>query len=61
VEYEEVARNSTAHKQAVIPSILNNEKKTIYPSWVDRFQELVDFKAINGHANVSQKSGPLGI
>jgi hypothetical protein len=59
VEYEEVARNSTAHKQSVMSSILNNEKKTIYPSWVDRFQELVDFKAINGHANVSQKSGPI--
>eukprot|EP00978_Attheya_sp_CCMP212_P035414 scaffold154063_cov54-Attheya_sp.AAC.1 len=43
-----------------MPSILNNEKRTIYPSWNDRFRELVDFKAISGHANVVVSSGPLG-
>eukprot|EP00978_Attheya_sp_CCMP212_P030017 scaffold108921_cov41-Attheya_sp.AAC.1 len=30
------------------------------PPWDQRFQELVDFKKINGHTNVSQGSGPLG-
>jgi hypothetical protein len=29
-------------------------------SWDVRFQELVDFKKINGHTNVVQGSGPLG-
>eukprot|EP00978_Attheya_sp_CCMP212_P049509 scaffold674061_cov47-Attheya_sp.AAC.1 len=43
-----------------MPSSLSNEKRTIYPSWDDRFQELVDFKAINGHANVVVSSGLLG-
>jgi hypothetical protein len=28
--------------------------------WNEQFQELVDFKKINGHTNVPQKSGPLG-
>eukprot|EP00978_Attheya_sp_CCMP212_P002370 scaffold4862_cov70-Attheya_sp.AAC.1 len=32
---------------------------TIIP-WDQRFQELVDFNKINGHANVPQRSGPLG-
>eukprot|EP00978_Attheya_sp_CCMP212_P009002 scaffold21187_cov54-Attheya_sp.AAC.7 len=30
------------------------------PPWDQRFQELVDFKKINGHTNVPTKSGPLG-
>eukprot|EP00978_Attheya_sp_CCMP212_P042099 scaffold251082_cov40-Attheya_sp.AAC.1 len=29
--------------------------------WDVRFQELVDFKKINGHTNVPERSGPLGI
>eukprot|EP00978_Attheya_sp_CCMP212_P010375 scaffold25122_cov51-Attheya_sp.AAC.1 len=29
-------------------------------SWDQRFQEVVDFKKVNGHANVSTNSGPLG-
>eukprot|EP00978_Attheya_sp_CCMP212_P006536 scaffold15121_cov86-Attheya_sp.AAC.1 len=32
---------------------------TITP-WDQRFEELVDFKKINGHTNVVTKSGPLG-
>eukprot|EP00978_Attheya_sp_CCMP212_P023296 scaffold71048_cov55-Attheya_sp.AAC.4 len=28
--------------------------------WDERFKELVDFKAINGHTNVPDGSGPLG-
>eukprot|EP00978_Attheya_sp_CCMP212_P025625 scaffold82791_cov49-Attheya_sp.AAC.2 len=34
--------------------------KYSYPPWDQRFQELVDFKKINGHMNVRQRSGPLG-
>eukprot|EP00978_Attheya_sp_CCMP212_P035393 scaffold153776_cov32-Attheya_sp.AAC.2 len=30
------------------------------PPWDERFQELVDFKKINGHTNVPQGFGPLG-
>jgi hypothetical protein len=30
------------------------------PAWDKRFQELVYFKELNGHTNVSTKSGPLG-
>eukprot|EP00978_Attheya_sp_CCMP212_P016568 scaffold43554_cov45-Attheya_sp.AAC.3 len=60
LEYEEVAQNSTAHKQAAIPFILNNKKKRDHPSWDERFKELVDFKAINGHTNFVKSSGPLG-
>jgi hypothetical protein len=30
------------------------------PSWNQRFQELVEFKKINGHTNVPTRSGPLG-
>eukprot|EP00978_Attheya_sp_CCMP212_P029974 scaffold108682_cov51-Attheya_sp.AAC.1 len=32
-----------------------------YLSWDERFQELLDFKQINGHANVPQRHGPLGV
>jgi len=61
LEYEEVAQNSTAHKQAAIPFLLNNTKKIKHTSWDERFKELVDFKAINGHTNARQGSGgPLG-
>jgi hypothetical protein len=28
--------------------------------WDNRFQDLVDFKKINGHTNVPSRSGPLG-
>eukprot|EP00978_Attheya_sp_CCMP212_P012892 scaffold32182_cov48-Attheya_sp.AAC.1 len=60
LEYEELAQNFTAHGPAAIPFVLNNKKKRKRTSWNDRFQELVDFKAINGHTNVPQGSGPLG-
>eukprot|EP00978_Attheya_sp_CCMP212_P009606 scaffold22774_cov55-Attheya_sp.AAC.7 len=30
------------------------------PRWDAQFEELVDFKKINGHTNVPQSSGPLG-
>jgi len=55
------------------PSHLNSDKreklesigfefrnKLPYLSWDQRFQEVVDFKKVNGHANVSTNSGPLG-
>eukprot|EP00978_Attheya_sp_CCMP212_P040934 scaffold228807_cov51-Attheya_sp.AAC.2 len=32
----------------------------LQPPWDVRFQELVDFKRINGHMNVPDRSGPLG-
>eukprot|EP00978_Attheya_sp_CCMP212_P020853 scaffold60253_cov29-Attheya_sp.AAC.1 len=60
LKYEEVAQNSTAHGPAAIPFVLNNTKKRKYPSWDERFKELVDFKAINDHTNVPRGSGPLG-
>eukprot|EP00978_Attheya_sp_CCMP212_P019276 scaffold53821_cov50-Attheya_sp.AAC.2 len=60
LENEEVAQNSTAQKQAAIPFLLKNKKKRKYPSWDERFEELVDFKAINRHTNVPFGSGPLG-
>jgi len=59
LEYEEVAQNSTAHKQAAIPFLLNNTKKIKHTSWDERFKELVDFKAINQHTNVPFGSGPF--
>eukprot|EP00978_Attheya_sp_CCMP212_P024723 scaffold78189_cov53-Attheya_sp.AAC.2 len=61
LKYEEVAQNSTAHKQAaIIPLVLKTSQKRKYPSWDGRFKELVDFKKIKGHANVPERSGPLG-
>eukprot|EP00978_Attheya_sp_CCMP212_P027228 scaffold91055_cov49-Attheya_sp.AAC.3 len=60
LEYEEVAQNSTAHKQAAIPLVLNANQKRKYSSWDERFQDLLDFKKVNGHTNVSQRSIPLG-
>eukprot|EP00978_Attheya_sp_CCMP212_P012188 scaffold30346_cov52-Attheya_sp.AAC.1 len=61
LEYKEVAQNSTAHQRAAIPFVLNTSQKRKYPSWDERFKELFDFKKVNGHTNVPQKSGPLGI
>lgn len=61
---DEVARSSTAQEQSVEPFTFDNAKeklKRVYVSWDERFQELVDFKKINGHANVPQKCRPLGI
>eukprot|EP00978_Attheya_sp_CCMP212_P005874 scaffold13097_cov24-Attheya_sp.AAC.1 len=60
VEYEEVAQNSTAHGPAAMSFGLNKKEKRKRPSWDDSSQELVDFKAINGHMNVPTKSGQLG-
>jgi hypothetical protein len=60
LEYEEVAQNSTAHKRAAIPLVLNTNQKRKYQSWDERSKELVDFKKVNGHTNVPQGSGPLG-
>eukprot|EP00978_Attheya_sp_CCMP212_P009379 scaffold22163_cov53-Attheya_sp.AAC.4 len=60
LKYEEVAQNSTAHKRADIPLVLNTNQKRKYPSWAEKFKELVDFKKINGHTNVATHSGPLG-
>ncbi len=60
LEYEEVAQNFTAHGSAAMPFVLNKKQKRKYLSWDERFKELVDFKAINGHTNVVVSSGPLG-
>eukprot|EP00978_Attheya_sp_CCMP212_P027180 scaffold90839_cov45-Attheya_sp.AAC.1 len=60
LEYKEVAQNSTAHARVAIPLVLNTNQKRKYPSWDERFKELVDFKKVNGHTNVPQGSGPLG-
>eukprot|EP00550_Attheya_septentrionalis_P008417 CAMPEP_0198282538 /NCGR_PEP_ID=MMETSP1449-20131203/2325_1 /TAXON_ID=420275 /ORGANISM="Attheya septentrionalis, Strain CCMP2084" /LENGTH=327 /DNA_ID=CAMNT_0043978813 /DNA_START=503 /DNA_END=1482 /DNA_ORIENTATION=- len=60
LEYEEGAQNSTTHGPAAMRFGLNKKEKTQYPSWDDSFQELADFKAINGHTNVVVSSGPLG-
>eukprot|EP00978_Attheya_sp_CCMP212_P040077 scaffold215038_cov40-Attheya_sp.AAC.5 len=51
LEYKEVAQNSTAHKRAAIPLVLNTNQKRKYQSWDERFKELVDFKKVNGHTN----------
>eukprot|EP00978_Attheya_sp_CCMP212_P032001 scaffold122974_cov53-Attheya_sp.AAC.3 len=60
LEYEEVAQNPTVHRPAAMPFALNKKQKRKYPSWDDRFQELVNFKKINGHTNVHWEFGPLG-
>eukprot|EP00978_Attheya_sp_CCMP212_P046990 scaffold421183_cov56-Attheya_sp.AAC.2 len=40
-------------------TFIRRPSPTITP-WDQRFQELVDFKTINGHTNVVTRSGPLG-
>eukprot|EP00978_Attheya_sp_CCMP212_P011572 scaffold28638_cov38-Attheya_sp.AAC.1 len=60
LEYEEIAQNSTAHGSAAIPFAFNNKKGRKRQSWDENFKDLVDFKAINGHVNVTSRSGPLG-
>eukprot|EP00978_Attheya_sp_CCMP212_P012369 scaffold30781_cov52-Attheya_sp.AAC.1 len=35
-------------------------RRSTRSTWDERFQELVDFKKINGHTNVPQRLGPLG-
>jgi hypothetical protein len=60
LEYEEIAQSSTAHGSAAILFVFNNKKGKQCQSWDERFKELVDFKAIKGHTNVPQRSGPLG-
>eukprot|EP00978_Attheya_sp_CCMP212_P029105 scaffold102372_cov43-Attheya_sp.AAC.1 len=55
-----MAQNFTGHGRAAIPLVLNKKQKKKYPSWDERFKELVDFKKINGHTKVPTKSGPLG-
>jgi hypothetical protein len=46
---------------AAMPFVLNKNMNTKYSSWADRFKELVDFKKINGHANVPKSAGSLGV
>jgi hypothetical protein len=60
LKYEDMAQNSTGHGRAAIPLVLNESKTKKFPSWDERLKELVDFKKINGHANVPQRSGRLG-
>eukprot|EP00978_Attheya_sp_CCMP212_P034903 scaffold149115_cov41-Attheya_sp.AAC.2 len=55
-----MAQNSTAHGRAAIPLVLNKKNKKRYTSWDESFKELVDFKKINGHANVPTRVRPLG-
>eukprot|EP00978_Attheya_sp_CCMP212_P018679 scaffold51595_cov58-Attheya_sp.AAC.1 len=55
-----MAQNSTGHGRAAIPLVLNKIQKKRFPSWDERFKELVDFKKINGHSNVSYRTAPLG-
>jgi len=60
LEYENTAQNSTAHGRAATPLVLNKKQKKTFPSWDERFKELVNFKKINGHTSVPQRFGPLG-
>eukprot|EP00978_Attheya_sp_CCMP212_P001773 scaffold3644_cov58-Attheya_sp.AAC.4 len=60
LEYEGVAQSSTSHGPAAIPFVLNKNQKKKNLSWDERFMELVNFKAINGHTKVAVMSGPLG-
>eukprot|EP00978_Attheya_sp_CCMP212_P013586 scaffold34115_cov46-Attheya_sp.AAC.1 len=57
-ENEEVDQSSTAHGPAAISFVLKNKNKI--SSWDERFKELVDFKAINGHIHFVLSSRPLG-
>jgi len=50
----------TLEKREKLESIGFEFKCQPRSSWDQRFQELVDYKKINGHANVSTHSGPLG-
>eukprot|EP00978_Attheya_sp_CCMP212_P002148 scaffold4428_cov43-Attheya_sp.AAC.1 len=55
-----VAPSYSTHGPSAIPSVLNKNQKKKYTRWDVRFEELVDFKKINGHTNVPQQSGFLG-
>eukprot|EP00978_Attheya_sp_CCMP212_P041068 scaffold230916_cov79-Attheya_sp.AAC.1 len=57
---QQVAPSYSAHGPAAIPFVLNKNQKVRHPSFEERFNELVDFKKINGHTNVPQQVGPLG-
>eukprot|EP00978_Attheya_sp_CCMP212_P047661 scaffold422966_cov52-Attheya_sp.AAC.1 len=57
---QQVAPSYSAHGPAAVPFVLNKNQKKKYPSWDERFKELVDFKKINGHTHVPQQLGPLG-
>eukprot|EP00978_Attheya_sp_CCMP212_P028618 scaffold99334_cov56-Attheya_sp.AAC.5 len=59
---QQVAPSYSAHGPAAIPFVsLNKNQKRKYPSWDKSFKKLVDFKKINGHTNVPQQFGPLGV
>jgi len=61
LEYKEVAQSSIiTHELSDTISAWNNGSKRKHPTWDQRFQGLVDFKKINGHANVRKGSGQLG-
>jgi hypothetical protein len=57
----QVGPSSAAQGPAAIPSVLNKKQKRKCRSWDERFQEVVDFKKINGHPNVPVRSGSLGM
>jgi hypothetical protein len=59
-EDETMAQKSTKRKRADKPFAVNKKIRERNAQWDERFKELVDFKKINGHANVSTNSGPLG-
>eukprot|EP00978_Attheya_sp_CCMP212_P011991 scaffold29709_cov53-Attheya_sp.AAC.3 len=60
LECKEVAQSSITHEPSDTISAWNNDSKRKRPTWDQRFQELVGFKKINGHTNVSRRSGQLG-
>eukprot|EP00978_Attheya_sp_CCMP212_P023315 scaffold71170_cov54-Attheya_sp.AAC.1 len=60
LKYEDMAQNSTGHGRAAKPFVLKKKRKKKKASWDERFKELVDFKKINGHANVPTNSEPFG-
>eukprot|EP00978_Attheya_sp_CCMP212_P011169 scaffold27385_cov47-Attheya_sp.AAC.2 len=60
LEYKEVAQSSITHEPSDTISAWNHDSKRKRPTWDQRFQELVDFKKINGHTSVPQLSGQLG-
>eukprot|EP00978_Attheya_sp_CCMP212_P011170 scaffold27385_cov47-Attheya_sp.AAC.3 len=60
LECKEVAQSSITHEPSDIISAWKNDSKRKHRTWDQRFQELVDFKKINGHTNVPQRSGQLG-
>jgi hypothetical protein len=60
VENDEVAQSAITNEPSTANVVRDNDSKRRRLTWDQRFQELVDFKKINGHTNVPTKSGQLG-